>query len=228
MTITATTPTTEQTTTTRDDGAQARPLTIDSLACMEAINGLQEMLTARSIFEIENDPDDPDFAAFAAGAVGLARLATALHEQRASFTPAPADPSVRPLARTVEELRATVEIILSEPDSRAPATLCAFTHETMLGFVDGLPAAVAPCPLPDIGHVNQEAGQALGRLAALALALHEAASAVSAQIHQRVYDLNRALGRDPYDQRPWGDTHTETAVARAMESVVTPDGGTTA
>jgi len=197
-------------TTATTDATDTRPLVIDQYACMEAISGLQDMLASRTIWEIDEYKTDPDFAAFAKGALGLARLATALHEYRVApqadgashLTGIPDGP----LPQTVADLRARLDIILTEPGIPGPVNTTAIDHDTMLGFVFGLHEAVKTCALPRNEDVSRESGRALGHLAALAGALYEAASAASSQVLRQCYDLNRALGRDPYDTRPMGET----------------------
>jgi len=187
---------------------------------MEAISGLQDMLSARDIFQIEEDKTDVDFAAFAKGALGLARLATALHEYRVApqadcashLTGIPDGP----LPRTVADLRARLDIILTEPGMPGPVNAAEIDHDTMLGFVFGLHEAVKTCAMPRNEDVSHASGHALGHLAALAGALHEAAAAASSQILRQCADLNRALGRDLYDTRPIGETDSAPAGAAAV------------
>jgi len=180
--------------TTNATDTAAPPVVIDQMSALAAIDGLIEALAARTTSEIE---EAEDFEGFATTAVGLARLATAWHGYHAGVRQ-PAGRTVLPPARSVDELRASLNILLSDPDM--PDHGVTFSHQSVEGFVWGLKQAVTTCVVPSEEEQDEEAGRAFQRLGWLALSLHEAASTAGALIFQRVHDLKRARGEYPYDR----------------------------
>ncbi len=187
--------TTPQTTTPQANTTDTQsPVVIDQLSALAAIDGLIEALAARDTASIE---EAEDFEGFATTAVGLARLATAWHGYHTGVKQ-PAGRTVLPPARSVDELRASLDILLSEPDM--PDYGVTFSHESVEGFVWGLKQAITTCVVPSEEEMDEEAARAFRHLGWLALSLHEAATAASLQISRRVHDLKRARGEYPYDR----------------------------
>jgi len=170
------------------------PVVIDQLSAVAAIDGLIEALAARDTASIE---DAGDYEGFAATAVGLARLATAWHGYHKGPRQ-PAGRTVLPPASSVDELRAALDILLSDPDM--PDHGVTFSHESVEGFVWGLKQAITTCVVPSEEEMDEEAARAFRHLGWLALSLHEAAVAASLQLSKRVHDLKRARGEYPYDR----------------------------
>lgn len=197
--------------TTNVTDTTAPPVVIDQLSAVAAIDGLIEALAARDTASIE---DAGDYEGFATTAVGLARLATAWHGYHAGVRP-PAGRTVLPPARSVDELRASLNILLSDPDMSDHGVT--FSHQSVEGFVWGLKQAVTTCDVPSEEDQDEEAGRAFQRLAWLALSLHEAASTAGALIFKRVHDLKRARGEYPYGQ---GYTSPYRAVDKDLVAAV--------
>jgi len=105
---------------------------------------------------------------------------------------------VLPPAGSVDELRASLNILLSDPDM--PDHGVTFSHESVEGFVWGLKQAITTCVVPSEEEMDEEAARAFRHLRWLALSLHEAATAASLQLSKRVHDLKRARGEYPYDR----------------------------
>ncbi len=187
------------------------PVVIDQMSALAAIDGLIEALAARDTSEIE---EAGDYEGFATTAVGLARLATAWHGYHAGPRPQ-AGRTVLPPAGSVDELRASLKILLSDPNmANHGVTL---SHESVQGFVWGLRQAVTTCDVPSEEEQDEEAGRAFQRLGWLALSLHEAASTAGALIFKRVHDLKRARGEYPYGQ---GYTSPYRAVDKELVAAV--------
>ncbi len=186
--------TTPQADTTNATDTITAPVVIDQLSALAAIDGLIEALAARDTASIE---EAEDYEGFATTAVGLARLATAWHGYHAGVRQ-PAGRTVLPPASSVDELRASLNILLSDPDM--PDHGVTFSHQSVEGFVWGLKQAVTTCVVPSEEEQDEEAARAFQRLAWLALSLHEAASTAGALIFQRVHDLKRTSGESPYDR----------------------------
>ncbi len=180
--------------TTDTTDTAASPVVIDQMSALAAIDGLIEALAARDTASIE---DAGDYEGFATTAVGLARLATAWHGYHAGVRQ-PAGRTVLPPASSVDELRASLNILLSDPNMTDHGVT--LSCESVQGFVWGLRQAVTTCDVPSEEEQDEEAGRAFQRLGWLALSLHEAASAAGALIFQRVHDLKRARGEYPYGQ----------------------------
>jgi len=187
------------------------PVVIDQMSALAAIDGLIEALAARDTASIE---EAGDYEGFATTAVGLARLATAWHGYHTGVKQ-PAGRTVLPPAGSVDELRASLNILLSDPDMRDHGVT--LSHESVQGFVWGLRQAVTTCDVPREEEQDDEAGRAFQRLGWLALSLHEAASTAGALIFQRVHDLKRARGEYPYGQ---GYTSPYRAVDKDLVAAV--------
>jgi len=186
--------TTDTTDATDATDATAPPVVIDQLSAVAAIDGLIQALAARDTASIE---DTGDYEGFATTAVGLARLATAWHGYHKGPRQ-PAGRTVLPPAGSVDELRASLNILLSDPDM--PDHGVTFSHESVEGFVWGLKQAITTCVVPSEEEMDEEAARAFRHLGWLALSLHEAAVAASLQLSKRVHDLKRARGEYPYDR----------------------------
>ena len=180
--------------TTNATDTTAPPVVIDQLSAVAAIDGLIQALAARDTASIE---DAGDYEGFATTAIGLARLATAWHGYH-NGPRHPAGRTVLPPASSVDELRASLDILLSDPDM--PDHGVTFSHESVEGFVWGLKEAITTCVVPSEEEQDEEAARAFRHLGWLALSLHEAATAASLQISKRVHDLKRARGEYPYDR----------------------------
>jgi len=190
--------------TTNATDTTAPPVVIDQLSAVAAIDGLIQALAARDTASIEDAGDYEGFATTAVGlarlattAVGLARLATAWHGYHKGPRQ-PAGRTVLPPAGSVDELRASLNILLSDPDM--PDHGVTFSHESVEGFVWGLKQAITTCVVPSEEEMDEEAARAFRHLGWLALSLHEAAVAASLQLSKRVHDLKRARGEYPYDR----------------------------
>jgi len=194
--------------------ATAPPVVIDQLSAVAAIDGLIQALAARDTASIE---DTGDYEGFATTAVGLARLATAWHGYHTGPRQ-PAGRTVLPPAGSVDELRASLNILLSEPDM--PDHGVTFSHESVEGFVWGLKEAITTCVVPSEEEMDEESARAFRHLGWLALSLHEAATAASLQISKRVHDLKRARGEYPYDRgysSPYRAKDLVAAVGKAIK-----------
>ncbi len=205
--------------TTDATDATAPPVVIDQLSAVAAIDGLIEALAARDTASIE---DTGDYEGFATTAVGLARLATAWHGYHTGPRQ-PAGRTVLPPAGSVDELRASLNILLSDPDMPDPDMPdhgATFSHESVEGFVWGLKQAITTCVVPSEEEMDEEAARAFRHLGWLALSLHEAATAASLQISRRVHDLKRARGEYPYDRgysSPYRAKDLVAAVGKAIK-----------
>lgn len=208
------TPPADADTTNATDATDTRPLVIDQLSAVAAIDGLIEALAARDTASIE---DAGDYEGFATTAIGLARLATAWHGYH-NGPRQPAGRTVLPPASSVDELRASLNILLSDPDM--PDHGVTFSHESVEGFVWGLKQAITTCVVPSEEEQDEEAARAFRHLGWLALSLHEAATAASLQISRRVHDLKRARGEYPYDRgysSPYRAKDLVAAVGKAIK-----------
>jgi len=205
------TPQADTTDTTAAADTITPPVVIDQMSAVAAIDGLIEALAARDTSEIE---EAEDFEGFATTAIGLARLATAWHGYHAGVRQ-PAGRTVLPPASSVDELRASLNILLSDPDMSNHGVT--FSHQSVEGFVWGLRQAVTTCDVPSEEEHDEDAGRAFQRLAWLALSLHEAASTAGALIFKRVHDLKRARGEYPYGQ---GYTSPYRAVDKDLVAAV--------